>query len=328
MADADPLSVPPAHEPALLEAAPSSPNLGVEGASTLPGSLPGSPPTPAAPPRVALLGATAVLSGFVFFQAPSLWSEWQGLRQDWEITRQTTPMGYSGISPSPSYATPPQPWVVERDDVILIWGGWDPSAGHTWFRVGRGDLDVANLARPMGRNVVRAIDHPLIEVGGGPFWQRLHHDTPVIGVRFGAESAAYPMLLLSKVEVINDTIDNRPVLLISTPFRTPEETVDIYDPMLNGERLLFGSSGLFIHPVERLPLLYDRDTESLWLVREDHQLVCVAGERKGTRLRHLERGRPVDWADWADAHPQSRLIVGANRDAPPTAPRVTTLPAG
>jgi hypothetical protein len=117
------------------------------------------------------------------------------------------------------------------------------------------------------------------------------------------------------------------VLVVSTPFLTPEETVDIYDPTLDGQRLHFGCSGLFIHPVERHPLLYDRDTESLWQVR-NHQLDCVAGPRKGARLRHLGRGIPIGWGTWVDEHPQGRLIVGADRNTPPAPPMITAMPAG
>lgn len=319
MAHADPPSVPSAQGSGPQDLVP---------ARTSPVPSPTSSPA-VNPPRVALLGATALLSGFVFLQAPSLWDEWQGLRRDWEATRLTQPIGYIGISPSPSYARPPEPWLVERDDAFLIWGGWHRDAGHTWFRIGRDDLDLRLLGRPLGRDVVRAIDRPLAEIGGGMLWERLQHDTPVVSVDLGGTSTAYPILLLSKVEVVNDTVGNRPVLVVSTPFRAAEETVDVYDPMLAGTRVLLGSSGLFYDPARRLPLLYDRDTESLWLV-DDHVLRCVTGARKGTTMPHLGQGRPIAWADWVDQHPRGRLLVGADREAPPEIPEVTAqvLPAG
>ena len=48
-----------------------------------PESVPNKPQNP----RGILLGATAVLFGFVLFQAPVLYEEWQGLQRDWERSR-------------------------------------------------------------------------------------------------------------------------------------------------------------------------------------------------------------------------------------------------
>ena len=124
-----------------------------------------------------------------------------------------------------------------------------------------------------------------------------------------------PWLLLSKVEAVNDTLNGRPLLVVHTPFQSAEESVDVFDPVVDGQRLTMGLSGHFQRPGPR-PLLYDRETESLWVVR-DHQMSCVAGTFKGKTLRRLQRCEPMSWSDWVDKHQESRLIVGAYRNPPP-----------
>ncbi len=274
------------------------------------------------PPRVLMLGATALLSGCVLLQVPTLWNEWQGLRKDWEQTRQTEPIGFVNISPDPSYARPPQPWIVPDGDSMLLWSGWVENTGHSWFRVHAADLDPKTLGQPLGRDVVRAIDVPMVEVGGGELWERLQPDTPIVGLTLEGTPTAYPMLLLSKVEVVNDTIRNHPVLVVATPFVSSDQAVDLYNPVLDGKRIQFGLSGYFVVGQSRpRPLLYDRDTESLWLVR-DHELTCLAGVRKGKQLRHIGHGSPVNWSAWVARYPDSRLLIGADRSSPPI-PRIT-----
>lgn len=297
-----------------------------ESAAVRPTSSPAAPIPASNPPRAVLLGATALLSSFFLYQAPSIWDEWKGLKKDWELTRQTQVIGFIGISPNLSFARPPGPWIVERDDSVLLWSGWRNGIGHSWFRIGRGEIELDLLGPPMGRDVVRAIDQTIVENRGDEHWELMQSDTRVVGFARGGEAMAYPMLLLGKVEVINDTLGGEPLLVVSTPFLAPEETVDYYDPNVEGRRLHFGLSGYFVHPVERHPLLYDRETESLWMVQPDHQIRCVAGTLRGTQLRHLGRGEPRDWSDWLYENPRTRLVVGADRSRNAPIPQITGFP--
>lgn len=266
--------------------------------------------------RGILLGATAVLFGFVLFQAPVLYEEWQGLQGDWERSRLGAPLGFIDIAPDPTYAQPPTPWAQISDQEVHLWAGWKPGVGHRWFRVGREQLDLTSLNQPIGRDVVRSIDRPIAEREGGQIWGRMQPDSSVAGVSLDdGSTVAYPWLLLSKVEAVNDTVNGRPVLVVHTPFLSPEESVDVFDPTVDGRRLTMGLSGHFQRPGPR-PLLYDRETESLWVVR-DHQMSCVAGTLKGKSLSRLQRCEPISWSDWLDKHEESRLIVGAYRESPP-----------
>ncbi len=266
-------------------------------------------------PRSIVVGATALLSGFVLLQAPVLWSEWQELRRDWENDRQSQPIGFIGISPNPTFAQPPRPWAREEGNDLLLWSNWDGGAGgHHWFRIKRNDLDTKLLGRPFGRDTIRALDQPIIETRSGPTWRRMKSDTPVVSLERGGAVTAYPLLVVQKVEAINDTIGGHPVLLINTPFVPEDQAVDVFDPELEGRRLTFGSAGYLLRPAGR-PLLYDRQTESLWSMR-GHELVCVGGTLKGATLQNRGHGVPVLWSAWVAKHAQGRLVVGAARPQP------------
>jgi hypothetical protein len=261
--------------------------------------------------RGMVVGATAILSGFVLFSAPTLWTEWQGLRQDWEISRLGTPYGFVDISPNPSYAQPPDAWVYRDGDSVMLWSGWTPGVGHGWFRIGATDMDTSLLHQPLGRDVIRAIDEPIVEVGKGVHWGRMQPETPIVAFRVEGVDNVYPLLLLEKVEVINDQIKDRALLVVFTPFVAKEEAIDVFDPLVDGRRLTFGLSGHF-QGAERRPFLYDRQTESLWSVT-DGRLVCKAGHYKGVSLTRLSHQSPTTWGEWAPSHPDSRLVVGAVR---------------
>ena len=263
-------------------------------------------------PRAVVMGATVLLSGFALFQAPALWSEWQGLRRDWERDRLSRPMGFIDIAPNISYARPPVPWSREEGNELLLWSGWHDGS-HLWFHVGRGEIDAEGLLGPMGRDVIRAIDRTILESRHGAHWDIMAPEAWVVGLELGGEQRAYPELLMEKVEVVNDTLGAQPVLVVHTPFQPLERSADVFDPMLDGSRLTFGLSG-YLQQADRRPLLYDRETESLWTTG-DHTLTCLGGRHKGAQLRSLERIVPSPWSDWSYRHPGARLVVGADRSS-------------
>lgn len=256
-----------------------------------------------------------VMLGSIFKLGRELWTEYQGLRIDLERARLSQPVGFINITPNPTFARPPRPWFREEGDSLLLWAGWrTDGGGHTWFRVGRDQLDPGRIHVPFGRDVVRAIDRPLVEVGAGRHWTAMQPDFHVIGHRVGGAETAYPLLLLERVEVVNDIVGGQPLLVVFTPFVGLNEAVDLYEPILAGEHLTFGLSGIMIGP-ERRPLLYDRQTESLWMVRE-HRLECQAGTHRGESIPLLNRGVPVEWGTWSATNGGGRLIIGAERDRP------------
>jgi hypothetical protein len=290
----------------------------------------GEPPAVSAPDRAAgrrkgwwtalwVLPALVVLLVVIGAELRVLWREWGWLEAERSWVRQTAVIGYPNISPRVSYAQPPDNWFRQDGDSTYLWGGWDPRLGHQWFRITRGDLEATSISLPMGRDIHQAIDHPLIEAEGGPIWARIPAEARVVGLNLAGVATVYPLLVLDRVQVINDLIGQQPVLVTYNPFVSPDACVKVYDAALDGQRVTMGTSGYY---QAGFPLFYDRGSESLW---KDQQgaLRAVAGPRKGRVLRQLAQPAPVAWGDWRWRNPGSRLLVGADRSgsgesAPPS----------
>lgn len=265
--------------------------------------------------RGLVLVAIFALLTYIAGASRTLWDEWSVLQGDLARTRSTVAIGYSGITPHFSYAQSPSNWFHDEGSQTLLWGGWKDGVGHTWFRVAQGDINRARISPPIGRDVLRAIDHPLVESGGGTIWDRIPDEAFVAGHDIEGVETAYPLLLLDKVAVVNDVIADRPLLVTYNTLLPHEKRITIYEPTVAGQRVTMGLAGYFL---DQSPLLYDRGTESLW-VGDGESLMAVAGRYKGTRLPRIGHPEPVSWSRWRGLHPKGRLIIGADRSrASPT----------
>jgi hypothetical protein len=258
-----------------------------------------------------LLIALAVLLLFVLQQSVSLWREWAALQGDWALSHRNPVVGFRDINPHFSSAEKPANWIHDEGMDTLLWAGWSEQGGHRWFRVGRGDVEKDRVAvpEPFGRDTIRAIDFPLVETGGGPVWEQIPREAPVVGLQLAGVLSVYPVKLLDRVEVINDLLGEQPVLIVFNPLTGLDRSVDVYEPVVDGHRVTMGLAGYF-H--DRKPMLYDRGTESLW-VSQDEALQAIAGRHKGARLRRIDHPIPVSWGQWRAHHPASRLLIGADR---------------
>lgn len=255
--------------------------------------------------------AIVVLVGFIVVQGRALYWEFRGFRDQQERTSRTAVIGYVDIHAEPSGAVRPADWYHDDGDQTLLWAGWREGK-HDWFRIGRGDVAQASVTLPMGRDVVRAIDHTLVERGGGPHWAKVPDAALVAGLRREGARVVYPILVLSKVEVVNDRIGEEPVLVVFRPFVPEREAVTAFTPVVNGRRITMGLSGYLI---DRTPVLYDRGTRSLWHPR-DGTLAAIAGPLKGVSLPAVGGLEVRPWSDWRSRYPDSQLVVGADRTKP------------
>jgi len=245
------------------------------------------------------------LLGFIGKNGHSLWSEWAALGSDRTSARAAAVVGYPGISPNPSFAERPLVWKRDEGDRTLLWSGW-ADGSNRWFSFGRGELDGLQLSFPLGRDAVQAIDRPIFQASGDPFWGRVPDEAKIVPLDLGGSKTACPILVLDKVEVINGLSGDRPVLVAFTPLVAE---VAVYDATIDGRRVTMGHSGFF--DVNR-PILYDRGTESFWVAR-DGAMLAVAGPRKGASLRRIALIEPVLWGTWKSENPSGRLLVGADR---------------
>src|SRR5262249_4961548 len=153
------------------------------------------------------------------------------------------------------------------------------------------------------------IDRTVLEHKGDERWELLPSSALIYPFMTGGIAMAYPQKLMEKVEVVNDTVADRPLVVVQTPFVPDDQAVSVFDPILEGERVTLRPSGYF-H--EGRPVLYDSADEGLWQTRDDG-LTAISGAHKGTRLPLIARLEPKRWGDWSSRNPGGLLVVGADR---------------
>jgi hypothetical protein len=259
--------------------------------------------------RVLTVAAIFALIGVIAVEARGLWAEWSKLQNEIVNVNHTSVIGYRDIAPVVSYAAVPSEWFRRDGNQALLWAGWEAGVGHKWFRFPNADIDRSHVVKPATAMFSRAIDYPVVEVGDGQVWQRVPLDSQVVGYKLQGVECVYPVLVLGKVQVVNDIVDDHPFMVVANPFAAPDKAFAIYDANHDGHRLTMAPTGYF-H--DGRPLLFDRATKSLW-VDEDDSLKAIAGTRKRARLNRIANPMPVTWKTWLNQNRSSRLLVGADR---------------
>ncbi|MCH8025441.1 MAG: DUF3179 domain-containing protein [Chloroflexi bacterium] len=126
----------------------------------------------------------------------------------------------------------------------------------------------------------------------------------IIGVDIDGDERAYPINVLSRHEIVNDTVGGRPLVITYCPLCF---TGIVYDRRVAGVDgndsvvLEFGVSGKLV--MNDL-VMYDRQSNSLW-----QQILGegIDGRYKGTRLTPVAATQTT-WAQWRDAHPATLVL--------------------
>jgi len=149
------------------------------------------------------------------------------------------------------------------------------------------------------------IDEPRFQPAAEVDW--LTDDEPVLAPAIGETPRAYPVRILIWHEIVNDTIDVRPVAVTYCPLCN---SALAFDRQLGDRLLTFGTSGLLYHSDL---VMYDRQTESLFSQIEGR---AIAGVLAGEELDRVPV-QTVTWAQWRQAHPEGMVLsqdTGARRD--------------
>jgi len=127
----------------------------------------------------------------------------------------------------------------------------------------------------------------------------------VIGVQVGDKARAYPLLVLSSHEIVNDALGGRPIAVTYNPLC---DSVVVFDRTVDGQVLSFGVSGLLYN--SNL-LMYDRRpdmrSESLWSQLEARAITGPAAE-SGRRLTVIP-AELTHWEDWLSRHPDTTVLA-------------------
>jgi hypothetical protein len=254
---------------------------------------------------LALLAA----GGFLLGVARDLLQEFGQLKAELHQSQQHGVAGYLNIAPVAAFEERPREWYRIENNQLLLWFGFEKSSDHRWFRFPQGEIDPLRLDQPQTESISRPIDFPLVESKGGKIWKRIPSESPVVGYKIESHLCAYPVAILGKVLVINDIVDKHPYMILRNPFANGAVAYSIYDALLEGRRVTLAPTGYF---QDAKPVLFDRGTESLWIEMHDG-LTAMAGKHFRKRLMRVAIPSPVTWSTWSSQHPQSRLLVGADR---------------
>lgn len=144
---------------------------------------------------------------------------------------------------------------------------------------------------------IAAIDRPEFvstqEAGG---W--LKPMEPVILLRVGDDTRAYPIQILIWHEIANDTVGGVPVVVTFCPLCN---TAIVFERTLGGQMLDFGTTGRLRY--SNL-IMYDRQSESWWQQATGD---AVAGHYTGTQLQFREASI-ISWADFKSRYPGGKVL--------------------
>ncbi len=138
----------------------------------------------------------------------------------------------------------------------------------------------------------------------------------VLGISHGNTSKAYPISIMNWHEIVNDNINERPIVISYCPLCGSgiafyrDRTLSDNHHSNSSETLTFGVSGLLY---QSDMLMYDHQTESLW---SQIKGTAVTGAQSGQQLEQIPM-QLTRWKHWLARHPNTQLLsreTGYNRD--------------
>lgn len=134
----------------------------------------------------------------------------------------------------------------------------------------------------------------------------LNDSEPGVAFSRGKIHRFYPYQILVWHEIVNDTVEGERILVTYCPLCL---TGFVFDPVVKGERVEFGTSGRLW---KSNLVMYDRQTDSLW-----SQILgeAIVGEMTGTKLELLASDL-VRFGEWKKKFPDGQVLsrdTGATR---------------
>ncbi len=126
----------------------------------------------------------------------------------------------------------------------------------------------------------------------------LREEDIVLGFVHDGVARAYPLRILVRHEIVNDTVAGQPIAATYCPLCG---TAMVFDRRVGGRELTFGVSGLLYNSDV---LMYDHQTDSLW---SQLKTESVAGKHAGTPLKWLS-GPQMTWKAWKEQYPHSEVL--------------------
>ncbi|MCH7859796.1 MAG: DUF3179 domain-containing protein [Candidatus Marinimicrobia bacterium] len=121
----------------------------------------------------------------------------------------------------------------------------------------------------------------------------------VVGVKVGAETRAYPHLILDWHEIVNDQISSSNYALTYCPLTGSAIS---WNRTIGGQTTTFGVSGL-LYNTNLIP--YDRASGSNW---SQMRLLCVQGENIGSAVEIFPIVETT-WKTWREMYPETKVMT-------------------
>jgi hypothetical protein len=147
------------------------------------------------------------------------------------------------------------------------------------------------------RDQIRSVDDPEFVALDEAHW--VVERNPVLGVALGEEAHVYPIHLMEPHQIVNDEVGGVPVVVSYDPLMALPRA---HRRKLEGKILTFGVSGLVYNSNF---LLYDRETESLWLQFTGE---AISGPMTGKKLERIPIRQEL-LGTWLSRHPLSRVLA-------------------
>jgi hypothetical protein len=144
---------------------------------------------------------------------------------------------------------------------------------------------------------IPAIDRPkFVSPAEAAAW--LSPNEPVLVVEHAGQARAYPLQILIWHELVNDQIDDLPILVSYCPLCN---SAIVYDRRIDGNVYDFGVSGLLRHSDM---VMYDRQTDSLW---QQIGGEAIVGTMTGKKLE-MVKSQTVSFETFARAFPAGKIL--------------------
>lgn len=196
----------------------------------------------------------------------------------------------------PSTESEPSPEINERvvpPHLNPMANAWDTDFSNSII-----DLDELLVGIPASdpRDLIRPIDEPQFDLTPESDW--LGDSEPGVFVEIEDDARFYPLSILTRHEIVNDTVGDVPVAVTYCPLCN---TGVVFDRRFEGQTLRLGVSGLLRNSDL---VMWDSQTQSLW---QQVTGEAIVGELAGSILT-IVPGRIVRWADFREAEPDGLVM--------------------
>ena len=206
-------------------------------------------------------------------------------------------------TPAPIPALPTATVITGGDgptgDLAFVSDGW--ATDWSTRTIDLDELRIGIQVIPI-RDRIPPIDDPEFASAAEAGWT---DPEPGLLLVVGETARFYPLAMLIVHEIVNDEIEGRPVLVTYCPLCN---SALVFDPVVDGQRLRFGTSGLLRHSDL---VMWDDATESLWQQIGGEGLV---GTYAGHRLDVIPSAI-VSWGDFKTGYPNGVVLAPPGRPA-------------